>query len=240
VLKRSLLLLTVLLACDETRDVIVSYRVPANQGGMSSGGNPQVPEPDAGPAGGTPAVGGAPDIDSGSAGDPSVAGGGSGGAPPTCIELPRKPWVAIGNPSSLDTDPNDPGLWNPPLQAVDDKLDTRWSTGFEQAGGEWLEVDFGHPVTLTLLELDHKAARTDPDGTNTDFPAQLLVSMSERSRDFGAPILADVEGTQDFTMVSFAEPATGRYLLLQQIGTGSDWWSIHELIARCEIAVPAP
>jgi hypothetical protein len=95
-------------------------------------------------------------------------------------------------------------------------------------------------VTLTLLEVDHKAARTDPDMGNSDFPVQLLISMSERSRDFGAPILGDVDGTQDFTMVSFAEPATGRYLLLQQIGTGSDWWSIHELTARCEIAVPAP
>jgi hypothetical protein len=182
-----------------------------------------------------PATGGSPQVD---AGDPSTAGGGSGGTPPTCIELPRKPWVAIGNPSKLDA--NEPGLWNPPLQAVDDDLGTRWSTGFEQAGGEWLEVDFGHPVTLTLLEVDHKAARTDPDMGNSDFPVQLLISMSERSRDFGAPILGDVDGTQDFTMVSFAEPATGRYLLLQQIGTGSDWWSIHELTARCEIAVPAP
>jgi hypothetical protein len=64
--------------------------------------------------------------------------------------------------------------------------------------------------------------------------------MSETSRDFGAPILADVPGTEDFTMVSFAEPATGRYLLLQQIGTKTNWWSIHELHAACDIPVPSP
>lgn len=239
-LKRSLLLLTVLLACDETRDVIVSYRpAPISGAGSDPGGAgaTSTPEADAGPNGGTLAAGGTTDVDAGSGGEPAVAGGGNGGSPPTCIQLPRKPWVAIGNPSSLST--TNPDLYNSPLQAVDNNLGTRWSTGVEQAGGEWIEIDFGHPVTLTLLELDHKADRNN-DAANPDFPAELLVSMSETSRDFGAPILADVPGTEDFTMVSFAEPATGRYLLLQQIGTKTRWWSIHELNAVCDIPVPSP
>lgn len=222
------------LACDETRNNIVSYRTPVpNQGGSSAGGTTATPEPDGGPTAGV-TTGGVPEIDGGSGG--SVAGGGSGGTPPTCVELPRKPWVATGNPSSLST--TNMGLYNPPLQAVDNVPGSRWSTGAEQAGGEWIEIDFGHPVMLTSIELDHKAVRNAD--ANPDFPSQLVVSMSEESRDFGAPVIADVPGSDDFTMVTFPEPASGRFLLLQQTGTKSDWWSIHELHAICEIQVPSP
>jgi hypothetical protein len=237
--KRSLLLFVLLLACDETRGPILSLRVAGEtpQGGSSVGGTATTPEEDGGPP---PAgAGGVPDVDAGQGGAGTTSTGGSGGDPVvyTCEALPPKPWVAIGNPSKLD--PNNVNLYNPPLQAVDDNLGTRWSTGVEQAGGEWLEVDFGHPVTLTRIELDHKADRND-DTANPDFPAELLVRMSETTHDFGAPAITTVPGTEDFTMVNFSPPAVGRYLLLQQGGTKTRWWSIHELSAFCDIPAPAP
>jgi hypothetical protein len=129
-------------------------------------------------------------------------------------------------------------LYNPPSQAVNDDLLTRWSTGVGQGGGEWLEVDFGRPVTLTRLELDHARTRTDTSA-NEDFPMALVVRMSDIARNFSAPEVAQGVGTIGFTSVVFPAPATGRYLMIQQTGVKpGNWWTIHELYAFCDAAPP--
>jgi len=238
VLKRALLALPLLLACDEARGPILSLRVagdpaPIGSAGMSAAGGPVMMEGGLPPASGA----GGEAVDSGiSAGAGGTAGSDAGGMPISCVALPPKPWMAIGYPSSLAGGDTTSQLYNPPTQAVDGDVTERWSTGIDQGGGEWIEIDFGYPVTLTRLELDHKASRSNANA-NPDFPAQVRVAMSDVSRDFAASTVAEGLGTEDFTMLSFPEPATGRYLFIQQTGAKAGWWSIHELYVFCEILI---
>jgi hypothetical protein len=168
-----------------------------------------------------------------SGGMPSSVGGADAGAVvATCVPIPAKPWVATANPSSITGVAGD-SLYNPPPQAVDDNVNTRWSTGVGQSGGEWIEVDFGVPVTLTRVELDHAHSRTDLT-LKADWPRGYSVSMSYTSRDFGAPEITHGEGTAGFTNIVFPQAATGRYLLIQQTEVDlNNWWSVHELTAFC-------
>ena len=51
--------------------------------------------------------------------------------------------------SSSSTNPN-----NPPINAIDGSLATRWSTGTGQGPGQFFEIDFGGYVQLSQITLN--------------------------------------------------------------------------------------
>ena len=52
--------------------------------------------------------------------------------------------------------------------------------------------------------------------------------------DTAAAVLAEMDGKAGLQTLTFA-PATGRYILISQTGTGtSHWWSVHDLTATCQ------
>jgi hypothetical protein len=182
-------------------------------GGATKGGSGGVAN---GGVGGT--LGGA-----GAGGKPS-GGGGSGGAPATqtCAKNPitaKSKWVVT---ASLSESPASPA------QAIDDKVDTRWTTGKEQVGGEWLQLDLGGTVTLTKVTL---MLGTSVD----DYPRKYATRFSNSSSNTNAPVLVNGMGAKATdTVMNFPAGTTGRYLLISQSGAAPNlWWSVAEIQVQC-------
>jgi hypothetical protein len=107
-------------------------------------------------------------------------------------------------------------------------LTTRWSTGKDQAGGEWLQLDFGAVVTLTRLTLVL--------GANiNDFPRGYATRFSNTPMNGAAPVRVSGAGAAGVdTVMNFPAGTSGRYVLINQTGSVSGlWWSVAELQAEC-------
>lgn len=156
------------------------------------------------------------------------SGGSSGGGPvdPACTDHPLSAgatWLPSASASSIN---------DPPAHMVDGNLNARWSTGKEQAGDEWIQIDFGMTVALSSVTL---AAGAD---TN-DFPRAYALRVSATALDFAAPILASGGGKVGDNTITLAKVATGRYLTIKQTATSLSWWSISELTVTCGATQPA-
>jgi hypothetical protein len=119
-------------------------------------------------------------------------------------------------------------LYNPAAHMLDGNLSERWSSGKQQSGDEWIQIDFGKVVTLSDITLQH--------GSDTaDFPVAYAVRVSNTSGDFTATVRASGSGATGAQLViMLATPATGRYLTIRQTGaTDFEWWSIAELQVTC-------
>jgi hypothetical protein len=116
----------------------------------------------------------------------------------------------------------------PPSNAHDGDVATRWTTGADQAGGEWLQIDFGKAVTLTKLTLML-------GNSADDYPRSYATRFSNSSGNMAAPVLASGMGAKGVdTILNFPAGTTGRYVLISQSGkvTGL-WWSVAEIQAAC-------
>jgi hypothetical protein len=153
------------------------------------------------------------------------------------LELSRSSWTATASSSNLMNEPGDL-LYNPPENALDGELSTRWSSGKPQAGDEWFQVDFGGSVTVSGVVLD--MGEDASVQSYLDYARGYSVSVSDVSEDLAAPALAEGEGLAPLTDISLpgARAATGRYLLIRQTAEATDWWSIHEL--RASVRAPNP
>jgi hypothetical protein len=150
--------------------------------------------------------------------------GGDGSAPSNCAAAPiplKGTWHASASHSSVGIDATP--------EYVMDLTAKQWSTGKAQSGDEWLQVDFG--VSAMVRELTFAL---NPDDAE-DFPRIYQIQLSDTPLDFKGQIRASGAGSLGQTLVvTFAEPVSGRYLLVQQKGKdASAWWSISELTAKC-------
>ena len=116
----------------------------------------------------------------------------------------------------------------PTSSAHDGDVATRWTTGADQAGGEWLQIDFGKTVTLTKLTL---MLGTSAD----DYPRSYTTRFSNSSLNTAAPVLVSGVGAKGVdTVLNFPVGTTGRYVLISQGGEATAlWWSVHEIQAAC-------
>jgi RHS repeat-associated protein len=134
--------------------------------------------------------------------------------------LPRIGWAA----SAFRSQGGDVGD-----RAVDANIGTRWSSGVNQAPGQWFQVDMGVAETISTLILD--------SGTSTnDYPRQFQLYASTDSANWGPPV-ATGTGVSSVVTVSFT-PKSARYLKIVLTGVGPNWWSIHELSALRFAPVP--
>jgi hypothetical protein len=160
---------------------------------------------------------------SGASGSPSAGGASGGGAGSTmCSAHPitaKSMWtVTASNSSAADI----------PAHAIDGDLMTRWSSGKDQAGDEWLQLDFGADVTLTKVTLEL--------GSNAnDYPRTYKTRLTDTANNLAATPQVMGSGAMGVdTAMAFPNPTTGRYLLITQGGTATGlWWSVAEFSVEC-------
>jgi hypothetical protein len=150
------------------------------------------------------------------------------------------------NPSDVvSTEP--PGLRRIPASAIharashspdrlpllfDDDMDSRWLTGVNQSGHEWIELEFDRARDVRRIRLQMAARSLN------DYPRQLAVDIVEKGAtrtvfqgsvlpQFGRSLVAD----GNYPVIDLDLPENHAQLVrLRQVGTTSVlFWSIHEL-----------
>lgn len=97
---------------------------------------------------------------------------------------------------------------------------TRWTSGREQSGGEWFELDLGTALPVDQIVMDSAHS-------HEDYARGYEVYVSLDGQSWGEPVAA---GQGDGPVVTAAFPLqTARYLKVVQTGTDSHWWSIHDV-----------
>ncbi len=120
----------------------------------------------------------------------------------------------------------------PPANALDGNTGTRWSTGANQANGQWFQVDMGATQTFCKIVLDQSTS-------SGDYPRGYQVNVSNNGSTWGSPV-ATGNGTAGTTTIIFAMQ-TARYIRITQTGSASGiWWSICEFNVYTTSAPPAP
>lgn len=189
----------------------------AGAGGANAGGGQ-------GGGGGNAGAGGTANGGAATAGN--AGNGGNGGATqgPTCARNPisaKASWTVTAShsrPNSID----------PVGNTKDGVLTNRWSSGKDQSGNEWLQVDFGAAVMLTQVTL---RLGDNPD----DYPREYEARLSGTSQNMAAPVLDSGMGAEATdTVLDFPAGSVGRYLLISQGGEATAlWWSVAEIEAEC-------
>jgi hypothetical protein len=161
----------------------------------------------------------------GSAGSGGSAGAGGSGMVQTCAMRPipaKSSWELEASHSRAGGTPE------PVANAHDGDLTTRWSTGRDQAGDEWLQIDFGVEVQITRLTL---VLETSGD----DYPRMYETRISNTAMNTAAAPRVTGAGMADTdTIMNFPDGTRGRYVLISQTGSATAlWWSIHEIQATC-------
>jgi putative heme-binding domain-containing protein len=112
---------------------------------------------------------------------------------------------------------------------VDGDLETRFDTAGEQQPGQWFQFDTGQQYELTSLVLD-------ATGSNSDFPRQYIVRVSDDGESWSEPV-ASGNGVQAVTTISIDPGTVGRFVRIIQTGTQQGkYWSIHELAVYGRVA----
>ena len=199
-------------------------------GGMTNGGGGAGGKAGAGGkggagAGGAGGKGGAGAGGNGGAGQAGGGNGGSGGKPtsgPLCSDHPltaRTTWIPTASHAGVGKDL---------VTSLTDNKVTRWATNRAQMGDEWIQVDFGATVTLTHINLQQAQENMN------DYPRQYAVIVSDKANDLTGTVRLSGAGVAGVsTAIALPNLASGRYLLLKQLGTSLSWWSIVELEVSC-------
>ncbi len=234
-----------LIGCDRVLDFRDDYYVVAGSSSLSLGGAGNT----TGASGGMPgevggAEGGKPSetggdasggsAESGSGGSAvASAGDGGGGASGGDLGVAGAPDVVrcADNPLSAET------AWVPSASPVDDKYppsavidgtSARWTTGIAQAGGEWLQIDFGQVVGIRRVNLQQGMTYSN------DYPRGYQVVVSNTSENLKGPIAATGVGISGVTTtIVLPQVFVGRYLLIEQTSTSLSWWSVEEIEVSC-------
>jgi F5/8 type C domain len=186
------------------------------EGGKANGGGGS-----GGKANGGAGVGGKADGGSGGGGAGGKANGGAGGGPnPQCagVVIPAKnKWIGSAMPVAAG---------DPVVRAFDGDVATRFSTGIEQKGGEWLQIDFGSSVTIDQVTLHT---------TGDDYFRHYELRLANTSKDFDVAPLKDDDGKAGDVTVTLPQVKKGQFLTIRQTGkTPDNWWSLYEVNVDCK------
>lgn len=103
--------------------------------------------------------------------------------------------------------------------ALDGSGTSRWTTGANQAGGEWLRLDLGANTLFNRLTVDN----TSNAG---QWPRALNIETSTNGTTWTS--VATQAGTDGLTTVKFS-PQVARYVRATQTGAASTPWSVGEI-----------
>ena len=113
-----------------------------------------------------------------------------------------------------------------PGKAIDDKVNTRWTNGAIQKGGEGFQIDMNSKQSFNEIELFQAKAIND-------YPRAYEVYVSQDGTNWGKPIASGKGIEGEATIITLKAPVDARYVKIVQTGTAdSSWWSIHEIYIR--------
>jgi hypothetical protein len=131
---------------------------------------------------------------------------------PTALPLNRSGWVASASLTCQS---------DVPAHALDGAASTRWSSGVNQASGQWFQVDMKTPQVFDGLSID----ATTSTG---DYPRGFQVSVSNDGTSWGTPV-ATGAGTSALVTISFPTQSARFFRITLTKGISTNWWSIGEL-----------
>ena len=106
-------------------------------------------------------------------------------------------------------------------RAIDDKLDTRYETGVQQAPGMWFQIELPEATTVSGVHLDAASSVGD-------YPRGYKVQISNDGKDWGKPIVT-AQGNARTTEISFGPVKTKFIRITLTKPCRGLFWSIHEL-----------
>jgi hypothetical protein len=103
-------------------------------------------------------------------------------------------------------------------QALDGQIGTRWTSGKQQAAGQWFQVDLGSVQAVKQIDLD---------AHSSDYPRAYQVQVSQDGQTWSDPV-ATGTGHEPYVSIPFGSQ-TARYIRVTQTGSATAWWSIAEI-----------
>jgi endo-1,3(4)-beta-glucanase len=98
--------------------------------------------------------------------------------------------------------------------------DSRWTSGKEQAGGEWLQLDLGKPQAVARIVMDSAHSQED-------YARGYEVYLSSDETTWGDAVAVG-QGRSPFVEAAFPLQ-TARYIKVVQTAKESHWWSISNI-----------
>jgi len=108
------------------------------------------------------------------------------------------------------------------LQAIDGRLDTRWSSWALQRPGMWFEIDLRQTRIIKGLTLDNAASPYD-------YPRGYVALVSTDHRQWQEVARKD---PNDRPLDINFRPRSVRYIRIEQTGSANFWWSIYEITLK--------
>jgi beta-glucosidase len=135
-------------------------------------------------------------------------------------------WTATASSSSgLDV----------PSRAIDGYPQTRFGTGKDQSGNDFLQIDLGAPVTLSQIVLDNSG------GFQDDYPRGYSVFLSTDGVTFPTMVaMATVTMPPGPTITIPFPSQAARAVKIVNTGTFGLWWSVDEVRLTCQLLTPPP
>jgi F5/8 type C domain len=111
---------------------------------------------------------------------------------------------------------------DPPANAIDGNLSTRFSTDAYQATGQWFQVNLGSSQTFNQIEMNS-------GGSSGDYAAGYNVEVSTNGTSFTS--VATGTGTSSPETVTFTAQTAQYIRVVLTANSTTSWWSIAEFTA---------
>ncbi len=129
----------------------------------------------------------------------------------------RPEWRASASSSSAETTPQ---------AAIDGDRSVQWANGTEQAPGQWFRLDFGTPVKVRRIVLDHYGVKSF---YTNNWPRGIRATYTTDGENW-LPVDVSQVGPMALATVRFEPPTTVRSIRFELTQSHSpEWWSICEL-----------
>jgi hypothetical protein len=135
--------------------------------------------------------------------------------------LNRSGWTVTASSNTLgDLPGNAAGC--AATNAIDNDVNTRWTTGHGLTNGDWFKINLGSAQNFNQIVVD-----TGPN-SSFDFITNYQVYVSADGVNWGAP-LATGTGRIGPCTITLPTTQTAQYILLVSTGSTSFWWSIGDI-----------
>lgn len=111
---------------------------------------------------------------------------------------------------------------DPPANAIDGNINTRFSTDADQASGQWFQVNLGSSQTFNQIEMDS-------GGSAGDYARGYNVEVSTNGSTFTS--VATGTGTASPETVTFTAQTAQYIRVVLTAASTTNWWSIAEFTA---------
>jgi hypothetical protein len=114
------------------------------------------------------------------------------------------------------------------VDAIDNDLGDRWSTGRAMASGDYLQVDFKGLVNIDSITLNNSQT------SQGDYPGAVAVYTSQDGTTFSTTPVGTANGALNRTTISFPK-VNVRAIRVKVTTARSPYWSVGEIEAGCSL-----